>query len=257
MYIDTHAHIYTENYKDIVKILSNATSNNVVKIINCAENLETSFEVLKLYKKYKNLFPAFGIHPEKINNNYYEELQKLEKLIKKHLPVAIGEIGLDFYYIKNNKDVQLFVFKAQLRLAEKYNLPVIIHSRNSLNEVYTILKEFNLKGVIHCFSGDLDIAYKYINLGFKLGYNGIITFKNSVKEQNVLKNINLENVLLETDSPFLTPVPYRKFKNEPKNILLIAKKIANLKNVSEKKVQKITYNNAMKLFKLEEYNEIQ
>ena len=164
--------------------------------------------------------------------------------------VAIGEIGLDYYWDKDNKAKQREVFCKQLEIAEKLKVPVVIHSRDSINETYEILKKYKVSGVIHCFSGSLEMAKKFISLGFLLGIGGVVTFKNS-KLFEVIEKLKLTNIVLETDSPYLTPEPNRGKTNESSNIPYIAQKIAEIKNISLEKVAKITTENAIRVFDLD------
>lgn len=247
MYIDSHAHLLNEFYEDISSVIKQANNRNVKKIINCAENILTSKEVVKLSKLYSNVYPAIGIHPEHAKEEL-NNINKLEEIIKKEKVIAIGEIGLDYYYGKENKKEQLKCFRDQLKLAEKYNLPVIIHSREATLDTINTLKEYKLKGIIHCFSGSVEIAKEYIKMGYKLGVNGIVTFKNSKKVKDVIKNIGIDNLALETDCPFLTPEPFRKYKNEPKYIYEIAKYLSILLEKDEEEIRKITSDNVYEVF---------
>ena len=247
MYIDSHAHVNFDMYDDIKSVLSSALKNNVRKIINCAEDLNSSLKVIELHKQYNYLYPAVGIHPQNVDNSSTDDIANLEKIIRDEKVVAIGEIGLDYYYSRNNRERQILFFELQLKLAEKYNLPVIIHSRNATDDVFRILKNYTLKGVIHCFSGSIETAKEFIKLGYYLGIGGILTFKNS-KLFEVIKEVPLEYILLETDSPFLTPEPFRKYKNEPKYIAVIANKLASIKDINEDDVMRITTDNANRVF---------
>ena len=248
MLIDTHAHIDSNNYENILEVINNAKTDNVLKIINCALDVFTCEKVLEISRKYKNIvYPSLGFHPGNLDDLLEDDIKTLEKYIKNNKIIAIGEIGLDYYYGKNNREKQITFFKKQLQLAHKYNLPVIVHSRESTLDTLNTLKEYNVKGVIHCFNGSLETAKEYIKMGFYLGIGGLITFKNS-KLKEVIKYIPLEYLLLETDCPYMTPEPYRKFKNEPKYIKVVAEYIAELKSVSVEEVEKITTNNAFKIF---------
>ena len=249
MYVDSHAHILNEFYNSLDEVIDNAKKNNVLKIINCAEDIKTSYEVIKLSNTYKGvIYPAIGVHPENVSTFTKEDLMTLEDLITKNKIIAIGEIGLDYYYGKENIEKQKEIFKAQLELAQKYDIPVIIHSRESTKDTIDTLKEYNVKGVIHCFSGSVETANEYIKMGYKLGINGIATFKNSKKIKDVIRKINLENFILETDCPFLTPEPFRKYKNEPKYIPTIAKYLSELLNKELDEIMNITTKNVFSVF---------
>lgn len=247
MYIDTHAHIISKFYNNIDEIIENAKKNNVCKIINCADDLDTCYEVIELSKKHSGVvYPAVGVHPSELQTYNRESLKEIESLIQNNKIIAIGEIGLDFYYGKN-KLKQKRVFKTFLNLASKYNLPVLVHSRNAKKETLKILKKYNLKGIIHCFSDDLESAKEYIKMGYYIGVGGTSTFKKSdIKE--VIKNIDINRIVLETDSPYLSPEPLRGKTNEPKNIPVIAKNLSGLTNKTEEEIQKITTQNAMDIF---------
>ena len=204
----------------------------------------------KFVEKYKNLYACIGYHPEVSNKIVEKDYETLEEMVKNNPKiVAIGEIGLDYYWNKNNKDKQREVFCKQLEIAEKLKLPVVIHSRDSINETYEILKKYKVSGVIHCFSGSLEMAKKFISLGFLLGIGGVVTFKNS-KLFEVIEKLELTNIVLETDSPYLTPEPNRGKTNESSNIFYIAQKIAEIKNISLENVAKITTENAIRTFDL-------
>lgn len=247
MYVDSHAHVNFEIYENVEDILKEACKCNVQNIVNCAEDLKTSYDVIDLHNKYVNLYPAVGIHPQNVDSCTIDDIIELEKILCTEKVIALGEIGLDFYYSRENREKQILFFESQLKLAEKYNFPVIIHSRNATDDVLKILKKYSIKGVIHCFSGSIETAREFIKLGYFLGVGGILTFKNS-KLGEVMKNIPIEYILLETDSPFLTPEPYRKYKNEPKYIPVIAEKLALLKEIKVKDVMEITTENANRIF---------
>lgn len=247
-YIDSHCHIYKGACEDIDNVIKTAVNDGVKKMINCSENIKTSTEIIKLSKKYKGiLYSAVGIHPEYTDETDEKDLLKMEEIIKENKVTAIGEIGLDYHFTKENKVQQIELFKKQLFLAEKYNLPVIIHSRDATNDTIEILKKFNVTGVIHSFSGSYEVAQEYIKLGFFLGINGVVTFKNS-KLKDVLEKLKLDNIILETDSPFLSPHPYRGKINSPKNIVVIGNFLANLLNISDEDVMEITTRNVEAIF---------
>lgn len=247
MFTDTHCHIYQEDFDDINLVLENASKNKVNRFINNADNIETSKEVLALLEKYSNMYGAIGIHPEHVDSYTKEDLEFIEKNLNNEKIVAIGEIGLDYHYTKENKDKQIELFEYQLKLAEKYNKPVIIHSREATKDTIDTLKKYKVKGVIHSFSGSFEIACIYIEMGFLLGVNGVITFKNAnIKE--VYERIPLHNIVLETDSPYLSPEPYRGKRNEPSNVYVIAEYLSSLYGVSISYLSKITNENIARIF---------
>ena len=246
--IDSHAHIISEYYDNIDELVKYLKENNVINVINASTCVEDANEIIELSKKYNGfLIPAIGIHPQNITD--VKELDKIEKLIKNNKIYAVGEIGLDYYWNKENKEEQKDIFIRELDLAEKYNLPVVIHTRDSIGDCLEIVKKRNNKGVIHCFSGSIEMAHEFIKCGYKLGIGGVLTFKNS-KLYEVIEKIDLKDILLETDSPYLTPEPYRGQKNNPYNIYFIAKRIAEIKNISIDEVIKQTTINAKELFKI-------
>ncbi len=249
MFVDTHCHLYSEYYDDLERIKNNAFANGITKVINNGCDQKSNTEVLKLIRENDYMYGAIGIHPENVHEYTQADLDFVEQNLTKAKVVAIGEIGLDYHYEKTSKEEQKKLFEYQLALAEKYHMPVVIHSREATQDTIDILKKYQLKGVIHSFSGSLEVAKIYIKMGYLLGVNGVITFKNS-NIKDVYKEIPLENIILETDSPYLMPHPYRGEKNEPKYIKNIAEFVANLKGISLEELAKITNQNIAKLFKM-------
>lgn len=247
MLIDTHCHLYSEYYSDIDDIVNLAKKSNVNILINNGCDSKSNKEVIDLLDKYKNMYGAIGIHPEEVDNYSLDDIKFIEKNLNNKKIVAIGEIGLDYHYSKENKEKQIKLFELQLDIANKYKVPVIIHSRDATEDTINILRKYNIKGVIHSFSGSLETAKIYIKRGFLLGINGVVTFKNC-NLKDILVNIGLNNIILETDSPYLTPVPYRGKQNNPSHILDIAKYISEIFNVSLEEVSKITTKNVLDLY---------
>lgn len=247
MLTDTHCHLFNEYFDDIDKVINDAKDNKVTRYINNATNLDNCREVIITSKNNRDIFYSLGIHPDSVE----DDLEELRKLVIDNLNdekfIAIGEIGLDYHYGKENKDRQIKVFDYQLALAEEFNLPVIIHSRDATQDTLDCIKKYNVKGSLHCFNGSLEIAKEYIKLGFYFGVNGVITFKNA-KIDEVIKELPINRILLETDTPYLTPEPFRKCSNEPKYILTIAEYIANLFDISLEEVMRITEENVTNLF---------
>ena len=245
--IDSHAHIISEFYDDIDEIVDFSKEKGVIKIINCADSVETTKEVISLSKKYNNfLYATAGIHPENIEDKT-NKIEVLEELVKQNKIVAIGEIGLDYNFNNENREEQKDLFNKQLNLAEKYKLPIIVHTRDSIQDCFDILKNRNLKGIIHCFSGSIEMAKEFVKKGYHLGIGGVLTFKNS-KLYEVIDNIDLSCLVLETDSPFLSPEPHRGKRNNPSNVYYVAKRIAEIKGISIEEVIKETTNNVSKIF---------
>ena len=247
MFTDTHCHIYKEYYENIDEVLKNALKNNINRLVNNGCNKESNEEVLMLAKKYENMYIALGIHPESVDTYQKEDLTFIEKNINNPKVIAIGEIGLDYHYTKENKNEQIQLFESQLKIAEHYNLPVIIHSREATLDTINTLKKYHVKGVIHSFSGSLETAKIYIKMGYLLGINGVITFKNS-KLKEVIKELPLEHLVLETDSPYLTPEPFRGKRNEPARIKEIATFISELKGINLEELARITNENIKRIF---------
>ena len=247
MFTDTHCHIYKEYYKNLDEIINNAKNNKVNRMINNGCNSASNKEVLELLKKYDTMYGALGIHPESVETYQESDITFIKNNLENDRIIAIGEIGLDYHYTKENKEEQKKLLEVQLSIAKNANLPVIIHSREATEDIINILKKYNLKGVIHSFSGSYETAQIYIKMGYLLGINGVITFKNS-KLKEVIKKIPLKNIILETDSPYLTPEPYRGKRNEPARILDIAKFICELKGVSLEELARITNENIKRIF---------
>lgn len=247
MFTDTHCHIYKEYYESIDNVLENAKDVGINRVINNGCDNKSNKEVLELIDKYPNMYGAIGIHPENVETYTEDDIKYIEDNLKKPKIVAIGEIGLDYHYTKDNKEKQIILFERQLKIAEKYHIPVIIHSREATEDTINCLKKYNITGVIHSFSGSLETAKIYIKMGFILGINGVITFKNS-KLKEVIKEIDLENIIFETDSPYLTPEPFRGQKNEPARIINIAEFICNLKNIEKSQASIITNENIKRVF---------
>lgn len=247
MFTDSHCHLFNEYYEDIELIIKSAKEHKVDKYINNATNIASCLEVIETSKKYDSIYYTLGIHPESVLEDYSNFEHILIKSLNDKKFVGIGEIGLDYHYGKEIKEEQIKLFEYQLSLAEKYNLPVVIHSREATEDTLNSIKKFKIKGVLHCFNGSLEIAREYIKLGFYFGVNGVITFKNA-KLYEVIKEIPIENILLETDSPYLTPEPFRKYSNEPKYIPVIAEYLANLYNISLEEVSSRIEKNIANLF---------
>jgi hydrolase, tatD family len=249
--IDTHCHLNKEYYENVETVIKEAVSDNVEYLIVSSCSPENWEENINLINKYKNVYLNISLHPEYGNEeiDYDLYLEKMKKIIKSNSKIiAIGEIGLDYHYDNTNKDRQKDLFIKQIMLAKEYKLPIVIHTRDATKDTINILKKFNIKGIIHCFSGSLETAREYINMGFYLGIGGVVTFKNS-KLKDVIKEIGLDSIVLETDSPYLSPI--RGNKNFPKNIKIIAEYIASLLNISVEEVSKKTTLNVKKIYNIE------
>ena len=250
MFIDTHCHIDSSVSGDVY--IKNAYSANVKGLIFSFCNQDCYQAGIEFLDKYPDVFVSLGFHPEDADIITDKDLQCLDEvLVSSSRIVAIGEIGLDYYWRKDNKEKQRDLFQKQLDLAVKHQMPVVIHCRDAIQELYDILSQYKgkVKGVIHCFSGSYEMARAFIELGFVLGIGGVITFKNS-KLYQVVEKIPLSSIVLETDSPYLTPEPHRGEMNESKYIPLVAEKIAQIKRISLSEVEKITTDNAKRVFDL-------
>lgn len=248
MFTDTHCHIYNEYYdNNVEQVYEKMKLANVDRIINNGCDSASNNEVLELLGKYSWMYGALGIHPESADSYTDEDLRFIEEHINDERVVAIGEIGLDYYWTKDNKDKQKELFEYQLKLAESVNKPVIIHSREATQDTIEILKKYNVRGVIHSFSGSYETACIYIKMGFLLGINGVITFKNC-NLKDVVSKLDLKDIILETDSPYLTPVPYRGKRNDSSHIFDIAKYICEIKGCSMEELSKETNGNINRCF---------
>ena len=248
--IDTHSHVYEEEMPNYKEIIEECKNKDISMIINGIDN-KSNEAIIDLANEYDNVYPAIGLNYDQIDYFDDKDLEDLEELIKSNTVVALGEIGLDYYWTKDNSEKQVYFFKKQLELAKKYDLPVIVHSRKASQEVYDIIKESGVrKGSMHCYSGSVEMAKEFIKLGFKIGIDGPITYSNNVKGIELVKEIPLEYLLLETDSPYLSPEPNRGKQNSPLNLIYIAEKIAEIKGISTNEVIEKTTKNAKELFNL-------
>lgn len=243
MYIDTHCHLSREDYDDIDKVIEGNKNANVDKIVVSGCSRESIEEVMDLKDRYDMVYVTIGYHPEYADTVTESDLDYLKSLLGEKKVVGIGEIGLDYHYTKDNKDKQIWLFEEQLKIAEEFNLPVVIHSRDATMDTINTLKKYKVKGIIHCFSGSLETAKIYISMGLLLGIGGVVTFKNS-KLKDVVKEVPSESIVLETDSPYLAPVPFRGKINSSKYLEFIANFIAEIKNISLEELAEITSRNA-------------
>ncbi|MDD4108351.1 MAG: TatD family hydrolase [Prolixibacteraceae bacterium] len=252
MLIDTHAHIYSEDFiHDVDEVLQRAYDNDVKKIILPNIDSASIKRLIDLSDAYPHLlYPLMGLHPTSVSSDYEEELQAIEYWLEKRKFFGIGEIGIDLYWDRTYVNEQKDAFRIQINMAKSGDLPVVIHMRDSFNEIYDILKteqDGNLKGIFHCFSGDETEARQITDMGFLLGIGGPVTYKNS-SLPDVIKNIPLDNIVIETDSPYLAPVPKRGRRNESSYLVYIAQKIAGIYDTSVEHVAKVTTDSARNLF---------
>lgn len=251
MLIDTHCHLSREDYDDIDLVIKENRENGIGKIVVSACTKESILECLEYIEKYDDVYLTIGFHPSETESYNNDELKFLRETIKNNKKiVGVGEIGLDYHYGKDDQLKQIEMFIDQMKLAGDLNLPVVIHSRDATEDTIKILKEFsNVTGVIHCFSGSVETAKIYIKMGYKIGIGGVVTFSNS-KLFEVVEAVGIENIVLETDSPYLTPVPYRGKKNSSKYIPFIAEKISEILKISVENVSLETTKNACSVFDL-------
>ncbi len=250
MLIDTHCHLLSSEYTDVDEEIKKAILGGVERIIINGIDVKSSIEAVELSKKYNEVYAAVGIGPENIDGVTESDIKKIENLSFNEKVVAIGEIGLDYYWTKENKENQINILKNMLKIAKKRNLPVIVHNREATCDIYNYLKEYNVTGIMHCFSGSLETANKFIKLGFLIGIGGVVTFKNAKKIKDVVKNIPLSVISLETDSPYLTPEPYRGKKNNPEKLTYVVSEIAKLKSITNTDVIRQTSSNVRAKFDL-------
>ncbi len=247
MFIDTHCHLFHEYYEDLDEIIKKIKDSGIVAVINNATNRIDIDEVLESINKYDFMYGAIGIHPEFVDSYKEEDLKYLEEHINDSKVVAIGEIGLDYHYGKENREKQIELFEKQLALAEKYNKPVIIHSRDATEDTINSLKKFKVRGSMHSFSGSYETAMIYLKMGLLLGINGVVTFKNCNLIE-VIKRVGIDKIFLETDSPYLTPVPFRGQRNDSSHINDIVDFISKEMNVSKEDISEITNSNVCRCF---------
>lgn len=244
MYMDTHCHLEKKEY-NVEEIIKNV-ENNI--IIVSGYNDESNIEVIELIDKYPNVYGTIGIHPSDVKTS---NINIIEKYVNHSKIVGIGEIGLDYHYGKEDIELQKEMFVKQIDIARKYNKPVVIHSRDASFDTLEIIKQnSDVNYTMHCYSYSLETANILLKYNVMFGIGGVVTFKNSKELKKVVESIPINNILLETDSPYLTPEPYRGKKNEPKNVLLVAEKIAELKNISKEEVLEITTKNAIERYNI-------
>lgn len=249
---DTHAH-YDDSAFDVDRqeLLDKLPEQNVAHIINCATDIPTSHTSIEFAQNYPYIYTAIGIHPQKATTVPPNYLDIISKLSIHQKIVAIGEIGLDYYYIEMApKDLQLKIFESQLKLAHELNLPVIVHDRDAHADTLELLTKYKPKGVIHCFSGSVEMSQEILKLGMHIGLGGAVTFKNAKKSILVAQSIPLNRLLLETDAPYMAPVPYRGRRCDSSHILYTAQKIAQIRDDTLENILYQTYQNACELFSI-------
>lgn len=251
-FIDAHGHITNDDYDNVEEIVKNAVDAGVGVMICSSSDFLSSQKAVKIAKEYDCVFANVGIHPECVQEYNDSIFEKLENLAKENKVVAVGEIGLDYHTSKEYVEKQKEFFIKQIEIANKLNLPIVVHSREAMGDTIEILKNHPPKkpSLMHCYNGSLESAQILMKLGFSFSVGGLVTFKNAKNVQEVVKNLPIENILLETDCPYMTPVPFRGQRNEPKNVVYTADAIAKLKEISIEEVAKITTENSKRLFNI-------
>lgn len=249
MIIDTHCHIYNSEIENAEEIIKEAGKNNILMLLNGTDPLSNK-EVLELSVKYDNVYAALGYLYSYADEVSDDDISLLDSQLENDKVIAVGEIGLDYYHGKDNKDKQLDLFEKMLNLAQKHDLPVIVHSRKSMQDTYDTLIKYNVVGSMHCYLGSSEMASEFIKKGFYIGIAGPVTHKNNKKVKTMLRKIGVSNILLETDSPYLTPEQKKGEKNTSLNLKYIIRKISEELDIDEDEVVKITSDNAKKLFNL-------
>jgi len=252
--IDTHTHLYSDAFDDDrLEMIEKAIAKGVDKFFIPAIDSETTEAMYQLEKDFPDqIFLMMGLHPTSVKENYEEELAHVEEQLQQRKFYAIGEIGVDLYWDKSTLQIQQDAFSRQIQLAKKYKLPIVIHCRDAFEEVFEVLEEekgTDLHGIFHCFTGTLEQAKKAMSYNMKLGIGGVVTFKNG-KIDKFLQEIDLSQIVLETDAPYLAPTPYRGKRNESAYVVKVAQKLADVYGVSEEKIASITTENALKIFNI-------
>ena len=250
---DTHAHLDDERFdEDREVLIEKLKEENVSLVVNPGADMKTSRAAIKLAEKFDFIYAAVGIHPHDVKDIKEEDLIELEQMAKHEKVVAIGEIGLDYYYDNSPRELQREFFIKQIELANKVNLPIIIHSRDASMETYEILKEYkkDIGCVLHCFSQSMEMAELYLKLGCHLSFAGPLTFKKSHKLKEVARNMPLDKIFIETDAPYLTPEPFRGRRNDPAKVKYVAEELSNLRAISVDKIAEITMENDIKFFNI-------
>lgn len=261
--IDSHCHLDRLNYhllhKNIDDVLSKSSVNYVKKFLTVSTSIRNFYKLQHLCEKYYNIFYSCGIHPLnciKELTNFHDQqncFNKIQDLSKANRVIAIGETGLDYHYSSENKNIQQHFFREHIKIAIQLNKPIIVHSRSAMHDTIKILKEENVKeykGILHSFNENIDYALQLLELGFYISCSGMITFKNSIELCNTIKKIPLDRLLIETDSPYLAPVPYRGKENQPAYLLNIAEKLSMIKKIDIQTIAQVTTNNFFNLFQL-------
>ena len=254
MAIDTHAHIFDAQFNDDrLDVIKRIKEANLKKVVVVGFSKETNVLAQNLALEHDFIYSTAGYHPSEANDINQEDIFELEKFINDNKVYAIGECGLDYYWVNDNKDKQKWLFKEQINLSIKYNLPLVIHCRDAISDVYEILKEYQgkVRFVMHCYSGSVEMAREFVKLGGYISLGGPVTFKNAKAPKEVAVDVPVERLMIETDCPYLAPTPYRGKRNEPAYVLNVLKEIATLKNMDERELEIILDNNSVIFFNLD------
>ena len=256
MIFDSHAHYDDAQFDDDrMDVLSHLKDAGVAKVVNISNGWDDLLKTLELIKQVPFLYGTVGIHPCKVSELNDERMEQMRDFCSGDKIVAVGEIGLDYYWMSDPKEVQKEWFIRQLRLAKEVNLPVVIHSRDASQDTFDIMKAEHAGttgGVIHCYSGSVEMAREYVKMGYFLGIGGVVTFKNSKTLKKVAAEIPLEHIVIETDCPYLAPTPYRGKRNSSAYLPMVVEEIARLRGISPEEVERVTYENALRLYSIDE-----
>lgn len=250
---DTHAHYDSDSFdEDRENVIKELKENGVIGVLNCGSDLYGLRKSVELAKEFDMFYAAVGIHPENADEFNEDVVKEIKEFVKNEKVKAIGEIGLDYYWEENPpREVQKEVFRAQMKLADELNLPVVIHDRDAHKDTLEIMKEFpHVIGVVHCFSGSVELAKECIKLGYYIGFTGVLTFKNAKKLVDVCREIPAERMLVETDCPFMAPVPFRGKRNKSDYIEYIIDKMSEIRGISGEEMNEVLLNNKKRLFKI-------
>ena len=253
MLVDTHCHIFSEYFEDIDKVIGRCLCHGVEMIIVNGTNRHDNEEVLELVRKYDIVYGALGIQPEEVNDYTEDNLKFIEDHIDDDKIVAVGEIGLDYHWMEDPKEVQIEVFKRQIQLSKDHDLPFVVHTRDALEDTYQVIKEAGVGprgGIMHSYSGSLEMAERFIELGMMISFSGVVTFKKALDVQEAAQHLPLDKILVETDAPYLAPVPKRGRENKTAYTRYVVDKIAELRGQTTEEVAQATYANALRVFQL-------
>lgn len=260
-FFDSHAHYNDEKFnEDREQIIQETYKDGITKFVCAGYNISSSLDALELSKKYEFIYSICGISPNDIpqtEQELWKEIEKISKIVKENNDkklVAIGEIGLDYYWNKENNEIQKQAFIAQIELANELQLPIVIHSRDASVDTIDIIREHpvNKKGIFHCCQLNQEMVRQALELGYYISFAGPITFKNAKNAVDVVKKVPMERILIETDSPYLSPEPYRGKRNDSRNVKFVAQKVADFKGLSLEEVAQVTYENASRIFEIDE-----